>query len=93
MAGQEYNHDLLACETGRTRARCRRAASLCPVDAAGHAVRAEAARATRWRPAGPGRRGAAAGVTARLRDLGGRAAGEARLSLFTGITGGRSSPG
>jgi hypothetical protein len=62
------------------------AASLCTVD--GPAMLA--ALKPRGNPLASGREGTpdrSAGVTARLRDLGGRAAAPARVGLFTGITG------
>ncbi len=87
-AGQEYNHPLLVTVTDAHPGARPGAASLCPVD--GPAMLA--ALKPRGNPLAAGRDGTparSAGVTARLRDLGGRAAGEARLSLFTGITGGQ----
>jgi alpha-mannosidase len=85
-AGQEYNHPLLVTATGVQAGPLPAAASLCRVD--GPAMLA--ALKPRGNPLASGLAGLpdrGAGVTARLRDLGGRAAGEARLSLFTGITG------
>jgi alpha-mannosidase len=84
VAGQDYNHDLLACETGLHPGPHPAAASLCaadlPVMVSALKPRGNPLAAGR---AGPPRR--ADGVTARLRDLGGRPAA-ARLSLFTGIS-------
>ena len=85
-AGQEYNHPLLVTETSVHPGALPGAASLCPVD--GPAMLA--ALKPRGNPLAAGRDGTpdrSAGVTARLRDLAGRAAASARLSLFTGITG------
>jgi alpha-mannosidase len=88
VAGQDYNHDLLACETGLHPGPQPAAASLCaadlPVMVSALKPRGNPLAAGR---AGPPRRGD--GVTARLRDLGGRPASAARLSLFTGITAAR----
>ncbi len=85
VAGQDYNHDLLACETGLHPGPHPAAASLAsaelPVMVSALKPRGNPLAAGR---AGPPRR--ADGVTARLRDLGGRAPAAARLSLFTGIT-------
>ena len=84
-AGQDYNHDLLACETGLHPGPHPAAASLAsaelPVMVSALKPRGNPLAAGR---AGPPRR--ADGVTARLRDLGSRAPAAARLSLFTGIT-------
>ena len=85
-AGQEYNHPLLVTETSVHPGALPGAASLCPVD--GPAMLA--ALKPRGNPLAAGRHGTpdrSAGVTARLRDLAGRAAASARVSLFTGITG------
>ena len=85
VAGQDYNHDLLACETGLHPGPHPAAASLAsaelPVMVSALKPRGNPLAAGR---AGPPRR--ADGVTARLRDLGSRAPAAARLSLFTGIT-------
>ena len=87
-AGQEYNHDLLACETGLHPGPRPAAASLCaadlPVMVSALKPRGNPLAAGR---AGPPRRDD--GVTARLRDLAGRPATAARLSLFTGISAAR----
>jgi alpha-mannosidase len=85
VAGQDYNHELLACETGLHPGRHPAAASLCAADLP---VMVSALK-PRGNPLAAGRAGAPRredGVTARLRDLGGRPASAARLSLFTGIT-------
>ena len=90
VAGQEYNHALLACDTGIHPGVLPGAASLCAVR--GPAMLA--ALKPRGNPLAAGRAGAprrSDGVTARLRDLGGRTAGTARLSLFTGITAAHST--
>ncbi len=85
VAGQDYNHDLLACETGLHPGRYPAAASLAsaelPVMVSALKPRGNPLAAGR---AGPPQR--ADGVTARLRDLGSRAPAGARLTLFTGIT-------
>ncbi len=84
-AGQDYNHDLLACETGVHPGPHPAAASLCAAD---QPVMVAALK-PRGNPLAAGRTGMPRredGVTARLRDLGGRPATAARLSLFTGIT-------
>ncbi len=88
VAGQEYNHDLLACETGLHPGPGPAAASLCAVDLP---VMVSALK-PRGNPLAAGRGGAPRredGVTARLRDLSGRSATAARLSLFTGMTAAR----
>ncbi|HEY9244944.1 MAG TPA: hypothetical protein VIP48_23335, partial [Streptosporangiaceae bacterium] len=85
-AGQEYNHPLLVTETPVRAGPLPGTASLCRVD--GPAMLA--ALKPRGNPLAAGRDGTpgrAGGVTARLRDLDGRGAGRARVSLFTGITG------
>jgi alpha-mannosidase len=84
-AGQEYNHALLAAETSVHEGTLPAAASLCTVT--GPAMLA--ALKPRGNPLAAGRDGTpdrSAGVTARLRDLGGRA-GRVRVGLFTGISG------
>ena len=84
-AGQDYNHDLLACETGLHPGPHPAAASLASAELP---VMVSALK-PRGNPLAAGRAGSprrADGVTARLRDLGGRAPAAARLSLFTGIT-------
>jgi alpha-mannosidase len=86
-AGQEYNHSLLAATTGVHGGPLPGSASLCPV--AGTAVMLAALK-PRGNPLAAGIGGTpdrAGGVTARLRDLGGRVAGPARVGLFTGLTG------
>lgn len=83
-AGQDYNHDLLACETGLHPGPHPAMASLA---SAGLPVMVTALK-PRGNPLAAGRAGAprrADGVTARLRDLGSRVPAVARLSLFTGI--------
>ena len=85
VAGQDYNHDLLACETGLHPGPHPAAASLCAADLP---VMVSALK-PRGNPLAAGRAGLprrADGVTARLRDLGGRPTAAARLSLFTGIS-------
>jgi alpha-mannosidase len=85
-AGQAYNHPLLVAMTPVHAGALPAAASLCTVD--GPAMLA--ALKPRGNPLASGREGTpdrSAGVTARLRDLGGRAAAPARVGLFTGITG------
>jgi alpha-mannosidase len=85
VSGQDYNHDLLACETGLHPGPNPAAASLA---SAGLPVMVSALK-PRGNPLAAGRAGPprrADGITARLRDLGGRAPTAARLSLFTGIT-------
>ena len=87
-AGQEYNHPLLVTGTPARTGPLPAAASLCAVE--GPAMLA--ALKPCGNPLAAGRRGTpdrSAGVTARLRDLGGRVPAEARLRLFTGITGGQ----
>ena len=71
VAGQDYNHDLLACETGLHPGPHPAAASLCAADLP---VMVSALK-PRGNPLAAGRAGLprrADGVTARLRDLGGR---------------------
>ena len=85
-AGQEYNHTLLVAVTSAHPGTLPGAASLCQV--AGPAMLA--ALKPRGNPLAAGRDGTpdrSAGVTARLRDLGGRADGPVRVGLFTGISG------
>ena len=85
-AGQEYNHALLVAVTSAHPGPLPGAASLCQV--AGPAMLA--ALKPRGNPLAAGRDGTpdrSAGVTARLRDLGGRADGPVRVGLFTGISG------
>jgi alpha-mannosidase len=91
LAGQEYNHDLLTGETGVHAGPLPPTASLCAVTSPGQ-DRPAAALATlkpRGNPLASGRPGPpdrAGGVTARLRDLAGRA-GPALVSLSAGVTG------
>ena len=85
VAGQDYNHELLACETGLHPGPHAAAASLCAADLP---VMVSVLK-PRGNPLAAGRAGAPRredGITARLRDLGGRAVTAARLSLFTPIT-------
>ena len=85
VAGQDYNHDLLACETGLHPGPHPAAASLASAELP---VMVSALK-PRGNPLAAGRAGRprrADGVTTRLRDLGSRAPAAARLSLFTGIT-------
>ena len=85
VAGQDYNHDLLACETGLHPGPHPAAASLASAELP---VMVSALK-PRGNPLAAGRAGRprrAGEVTARLRDLGSRAPAAARLSLFTGIT-------
>ena len=85
VAGQDYNHDLLACETGLHPGPHPAAASLASAELP---VMVSALK-PRGNPLAAGRAGRprrADEVTARLRDLGSRAPAAARLSLFTGIT-------
>jgi alpha-mannosidase len=93
MAGQEYNHDLLACETGAHDGPLPPSASLAEVSTPGRAR--PAALLSALKPRGnplasglPGRPGRDAGVTIRLRDADGLPAGPglARVSLLGGIT-------
>ena len=93
LAGQEYNHDLLTCETGIHTGPLPAATSLCSVTSPGQAQPAAglATLKPRGNPLAAGRPGQpdrAAGVTARLRDLAGQT-GPALVSLSTGITGAR----
>ncbi len=85
VAGQDYNHDLLACATGLHPGPYPASASLAsaelPVMVSALKPRGNPLAAGR---AGPPQRGD--GVTVRLRDLGSRAPAAARLRLFTGIT-------
>jgi alpha-mannosidase len=87
-AGQEYNHPLLVTVTDRHDGPLPGTASLCAVDGPAMlaALKPPGNPLAAGRPGPPDR---SAGVIARLRDLGGRAPGGARLSLFTGITGGQ----
>ena len=93
LAGQEYNHGLLACETGVHPGPLPTTASLCEVSSRGSARPGAmvAALKPRGNPLACGRAGQprrADGVTVRLRDAGGRSgAGEraARVRLFTGL--------
>ncbi len=93
VSGQEYNHDLLACETGIHDGPLPPSASLAEVSTPGRAR--PAALLSALKPRGnplasglPGRPGREAGVTIRLRDAGGLPAGRApaQVSLRAGIT-------
>ena len=92
MAGQEYNHDLLACETGPHGGPLPPSASLAEVSTPDRAC--PAALLSALKPLGnplasgqPGRPRREAGVTVRLRDTGGLpGAAPARVSLLNGIT-------
>jgi alpha-mannosidase len=87
-AGQEYNHPLLAAATGLHPGPLPATASLGAVT--GPAMLT--ALKPRGNPLAAGRAGPprrADGVTVRLRDLGGRGPGPARLALFTGISAAR----
>jgi hypothetical protein len=93
VAGHEYNHDLLACETGLHDGPLPPSASLAEVSTPGRAR--PAALLSALKPHGnplasgqPGRPGREAGVTIRLRDAGGLPAGptRAQVSLLHGIT-------
>jgi alpha-mannosidase len=93
VAGQEYNHDLLACETGLHDGPLPPSASLAEVSTPGRAR--PAALLSALKPHGnplasgqPGRPGREAGVTIRLRDADGTPAGpaQAHVSLLNGIT-------
>ena len=84
-AGQEFNHDLVSCETGLHDGPLPGSASLGSVSWPGMLT----ALKPRGNPLASGRPGTpdrAAGLTARLRDLGGRTATMARLQLRGGIT-------
>ncbi len=85
VAGQDYNHDLLACETGLHPGPHPAVASLCAANlpAMVCALKPRGNPLAAGRPGPPRRED---GITARLRDLGGRPVTAARLSLFTGIT-------
>jgi alpha-mannosidase len=93
VAGQEYNHDLLACETGLHDGPLPPSASMAGVSTPGRAR--PAALLSALKPRGnplasgqPGRPGREAGVTIRLRDAGGlpTAPAPAQVSLRYGIT-------
>ena len=87
-AGQEYNHDLLACETGVHAGQLPAAASLCEVTSPSamlSALKPHGNPLASGRPAPPRRED---GVTVRLRDAGrgpgpGAAGTAARVRLFT----------
>jgi alpha-mannosidase len=95
-AGQEYNHGLLACETGQHAATLPPLASLCEVTTPGGGR--PAALLSALKPRGnplagghPGQPDREAGVTVRLRDAGTLPAGQvmAEVTLAGGITGAR----
>jgi alpha-mannosidase len=84
-AGQDYNHDLLTVVTGLHAGQLPARARLAGVEPAEIAL---SALKPHGNPLYPGAQpDPAAGVTARLRDIGGTGAATARLSLFTGLTG------
>jgi alpha-mannosidase len=84
-AGQDYNHDLLTVAAGLHPGPLPPAALLAGVDPAGALLSTLKPRGNPLAPAG--QPDLAAGLTARLRDLGGRGPATARLRLFTGIAG------
>src|SRR5262249_43155737 len=93
VTGQEYNHDLIACETGLHDGPLPPSASLAEVSTPGRAL--PAALLSALKPRGnplasgqPARPGQEADVTIRLRDADGLPAGPARaqVSLLHGIT-------
>jgi len=94
-AGQEYNHDLLACETGVHPGPLPSAAGLCEVSTPGTGRPAAllAALKPRGNPLAAGRPGTPRpenGVTVRLRDAGPvGGAGVAQVALFTGVAAAR----
>ena len=101
-AGQEYNHDLLTCETDRHGGPAAAVASLCsvlPVDAPGGGLVAGppamlAALKPRGNPLASGRPGEPHrddGVTVRLRDAGGAAAAGAPARVELRLAGGISA--
>jgi alpha-mannosidase len=90
LAGLDYNHDLLACETGRHDGPLPAAASLAVAEPATAVVSALKPRGNPLAPAARPR--PQDGVTVRLRDVsGGGAPGAARVRLFTGLTAARGS--
>ncbi len=90
VAGQDYNHPLLTCETGLHGGPLPAAASLASVTPAGVDLMALKPSGNPLAPLGqPDRRG---GVTVRLRDLGGQAGPTtASIRLFTGLASARLS--
>jgi alpha-mannosidase len=86
QAGQDYNHDLLACETGAHAGPLPASMSLCEVSGPAGPAPMLAALKPRGNPLASGRPGQpdrADGVTVRLRDAGGSRG--ARVRLFTGL--------
>ena len=83
-AGQDYNHDLLTAVTGLHQGPLPARARLASVAPAGVVL---SALKPHGNPLYPGTQpDPAAGVTARLREIGGTGPAIARLSLFTGLT-------
>jgi len=90
LAGLDYNHDLLACETGLHDGPLPAATSLAAAEPATAVVSALKPRGNPLSPAARPR--PEDGVTVRLRDLSGSAAPSAALvRLFTGLTAARRS--
>jgi alpha-mannosidase len=90
LAGLDYNHDLLACETGLHEGPLPAAASLAAAEPATAMVSALKPRGNPLAPAAQPRPDD--GVTVRLRDLaGGGAPTAALVRLFTGVTAARRS--
>jgi alpha-mannosidase len=90
LAGLDYNHDLLACETGRHEGPLPATASLAAAEPASAVVSALKPRGNPLAPAAAPR--PEDGVTVRLRDTsGGGAPTAARVRLFTGVTAARRS--
>jgi hypothetical protein len=90
LAGQDYNHDLLACETGAHAGPLPASMSLCEVSGPAGPAPMLAALKPRGNPLASGRPGQpdrADGVTVRLRDAGGSP--RARVRLFTGLASAR----
>ena len=82
-AGQDFNHDLLAVTAGLHPGPLPSATFLAKVEPAGALLSTLKPRGNPLSPAGQPAR--SAGVTARLRDIGGTGPGPARVQLFTGI--------
>jgi hypothetical protein len=90
LAGLDYRHDLLACETGRHDGPLPAATSLAAAEPATTVVSALKPRGNPLSPAAQPR--PEEGVTVRLRDFSGSAAPSAALvRLFTGLTAARRS--
>ncbi|HTW02285.1 MAG TPA: glycoside hydrolase family 38 C-terminal domain-containing protein [Streptosporangiaceae bacterium] len=90
LAGLDYNHDLLACETGLHEGPLPASASLAAAEPATAVLSALKPRGNPLAPAAQPR--PQDGVTVRLRDTsGGGSATGARVSLFTGLTAARRS--